>query len=58
MEMMTVAQLKEKHRRERIIKEREIRRKKTAILQEIKMLLTGIVIVFVSWLMCCMLFVI
>lgn len=56
MEKMTVEQLREKHRKERIIKERYVRRKKRELCRALIIMLLTAVIGFMSWVALCILF--
>lgn len=56
MEKMTVEQLREKHRKERIIKERYVRRKKRELYRALIIMLLTAVIGFMSWVALCILF--
>ena len=56
MEKMTVEQLREKHRTERIIKERYVRRKKRELYRALIIMLLTAVIGFMSWVALCILF--
>lgn len=56
MEKMTVEQLREKHRRERIIKDRYVRRKKRELYRALIIMLLTVVTGFLSWATLCILF--
>ena len=56
MEKMTVEQLREKHRKERIIKDRYVRRKKRELYRALIIMLLTAVIGFMSWVALCILF--
>ena len=53
---MTVEQLREKHRKERIIKDRYVRRKKRELYRALIIMLLTAVIGFMSWVALCILF--
>lgn len=56
MERMTVEQLREKHRKERIIKDRYVRRKKRELYRAIIISIMAIILGFMSWVTLCMFF--
>lgn len=56
MEMMTVEQLKAKHKRERILKERAIARRKRKIKENFIGFIGLSIFIFASWLLCCIVF--
>lgn len=56
MEKMTVEQLREKHRKERIIKDRYIRRKKRELYRAIIISIMAVLLGFISWVSLCIFF--
>lgn len=56
MERMTVEQLREKHARERVIKERYVRRKKRELYKAIRISILAVLLGFMSWVSICIFF--